>query len=199
MIEFRFFCKNCQQDFKTETTSRTKQIICPNCQKSYAFEQIIRSTYKIKRELDKLAKKFRIYYYARVEFEQDFRELYNTDDFFDIAVKIMKNASRDMIFPARFDIVAYQFKTRDAERFLLHSCTLNPRIYNIPAAPNVYATFSDAIHKSHLYIFAEDSIESELTLASFSQLALHSIRYNTLYEQFVFEHKSFFFPSFLFW
>ncbi len=198
MIEFRFFCKNCRQDFKTETTSRTKRIICPNCQKNYEFEQIIRSTYKIKRELDKLAKKFRIYYYARAEFEQDFRELNDTDDFFDIAINIMKNGSEDMIFPARFDIVAYQFKTRDAWRFMLHSCTLNPRIYNIYAAPHVYATFTDAVHKSHLYIFPEDSIENELTLANFSELAFHSIRYNTLYEWFVFEHKSFFFPNFLF-
>jgi len=198
MVEIRFFCNSCKSVFLTKTTNKTKQIICPNCKKNYPFRQIIGSIYNIKKELDKLFKNFSIYYYVRVEFEQDFRELNSTDDFFQIATTIMKNSSVDTIFPPRFDIVAYQFKAEDGFRFMLHSCSLAPNLYNIPASAHVYASFKDAIYKSHLYIFPEDAKENKLTLEKFSLLALYSIRYATLYEQFVHTHKSFFYPRYVF-
>lgn len=200
MVEFIFFCSKCKNDFTVNTTAKTKTIICPHCQKTYQLEQLIKTANAISKELNKLAKKFaHIYFYTRVEFEQDYKLLNNTQHYFEMASLMMKEpASQDLTYPPRFEIVAFQFKTKDHFRIMLHSETLKPWLYNLYASPNFHTTFKQTIYNPHLYILPEDAEDPNLTLDTFASLAFHSVRYITLYEKFVLDNRAFFYPDYTF-
>jgi hypothetical protein len=189
----RYCCTNSKEDFQPclHTDDFNSKILkCPECGNEVDLTIIFWLLKQITVQTKRLSALFDdISVYAKVEFENDFKQYNSTKEYFDDALSDFTKIAP----PPRFDIAAMMFK-KDGYRFMIHQDGLLPNLYDLAAAPHVAISFSEAaIYQPSDFIFSEES-SINVQLYQFVALTALLSAYNKEYAKIISSRRVFFYP-----
>lgn len=167
-----------------------KILKCPECGNEVDLTIIFWLLKQITIEMKRLSALFdNISVYAKVEFENDFKQYDSTQEYFDDAINDFTNIAP----PSRFDIAAIMFK-KDGYRLMIHQDGLSPKLYDLAAAPHVSISFSEVgFYQPSDFIFSEES-SINVQLYQFVALTALLSAYNKEYAKTIASRRLFFYP-----